>query len=290
MQIKTILLVSSVILSISSMTPVTYDISFQEKYISSDEEPPREIDATFNGMPIMRTQFLMNRIKVTAVIIDENEPSASNFVSVYPEYDLRSENPKDNTEFEGESDLDLPSFEVEYGREPLEYLLSMLKSKYGLDVAPNSMVGMANQYGYSLKSSELSQYPGSKLADYNMDADSVDSLMGPLIGLYTTTTSQSPNQIEQTTETSQYEWDEEKHHIPVTNIIYLLNVNKEILDDEEFSRYGQALNFKEKAKLIIENMNNNDMNYILSRVIFSENSLKRADVFEVNSSINRLLV
>lgn len=289
MMIKTTLLVSILVLSITTI-PVKYEISFQEKYKSSEEEPPREIDATYNGMPIMRTQYLMNRVKVTAVIIDEQEPSTSNVISVFPEYDLRSSNPEDNTEFEGMTDEELPAFEVEYGREPLEYLMNMLKIKYGMDVVPNSMIGMANQYGFSLKSEGLSAYPGSKMSDYNMDADSVDSLLGPLIGVYQSSTTEEPNELEQTKEESEYKWEEKMGEMPVTTIIYLLNINKENLETEEFARYGKTFNLKENANEILANMDKTDMNYTLSRVIFTENAFKHSDVFGVRSSPEKFLV
>ena len=281
---KTILLVSTIMLTLNC-DPVTYDIIFPEKYKASAETVDGKVDATYNDMNVMETQFLMNRVRVTGVLINNDLPSKSQFISVFPDYDLRVEDTKLNTEFEGKTDLILPAFEVEYGREPLEYLLSMLKLKYGINATPNRAIGMANQYGFSVKTSgELSEFPGSKMADYDMNADEIESLNGPLIGVYLSSSKGVlPSDIDQTIMNSTYDWsaDEELDvtSIPVTNIIYLLNVNEEIFETEEFQRYGKADVLKESAYDIVQEMKKDDMNYVMSRIIFMENSVFRSDVF-----------
>lgn len=286
---KTALLV--LILFITSTTStVTYTLESPTKYTDSDS---KDIDATYNGMPIARKQYLMNRIMVTGVVFDHVNPKDSFFVTVDPAFDLRKGSEFTST-FEASNEKELPSFELEYGREPLEYLTSMLKSKYGLNVYPNKSLGMSNQYGFSLKTVPADQYPGSKMEHYNHDADDLNSLVGPLLGSYMTTANNiKPNEIDQTNMESKFDWssvDNNMDKVPVTNIVYLLNLEPSPEDDPLWVKFMKKTNFMDVAQDMVDNSTKSDLNYVISRVILMENAIARADLYNLNFNRRRRIL
>lgn len=289
MQIKSALLVSFC-LFVSVSGAVKYEIEFPEKYVEGDD---KVIDATFNDMPISRQQYLMNRIVVTGVVFDQVNLKDSEFMLVDSGFDLRKDE-SCNTSFVSSGPKSLPTFELEYGREPLEYLISMLKIKYGLDVKPNSSVGISNHYGYSLKSSG-SEYLGSKMSDYNMDADDVSSLYGPLLGSFQSTAfNVKPNEMDQTNLTSTFDWskvqDNDMSMIPVTNIVYMLNLEPAVEVDPNLAKFAQSLKFMDVAKEYVENPTRDETTFIISRAVLMENAISKTDYYGLTSSSQNFIL
>jgi hypothetical protein len=293
------------------VSAVNYVIKNEEWKVDENDED--RMDVSYNGLQLHKTQFPQNRVMVTGIIMDNDLPSESNFVLINPAYrasnaskdeqstsekssDSKSQKSEDNEEQVSKLDpnqLDLPMFEVEYGREPLEFLMSMLKSKFNLDVVPTNKIGMANSYGFSLKSSG-STYLGSQMSDYNKDANTVDSLNGPLLGTYLTTINgENPNMILQTKDEAVEEWaNPGMDSIPALNIIYLLKVSSDaVTDNEEFNKYGMIQSFQENAKQFLEGAKQSDLGFAISRAILMENSLARTNKFpKLDDRLLRVLV
>lgn len=285
-----IILVTFMCISLK-VSAVTYNLKNSDW--EADQEDEKRMDVSYNGLQLHKEQYPMNRIMVTGVIMDKEKPSESKFILIDPAM-IMNEEEADNSEREKDmSRMELPIFEVEYGREPLEYLISMLSSKMGLETKVNSSIGMANAYGFSLKSSG-STYLGSKMADYNKDADSVDSLSGPLLGTYLTTIyNEDPKAILQTKDESTQEWDNHgMDAIPALNIVYMLNMNEDWPEgDEEFEKFGAVQAFQDVAKNSVEHAKTNDSFFVISRAMFMENAINGANLFEqLKDDLRRVLV
>lgn len=279
---KTILLVSLMIMSLKAN--IKYKIDNEDWEIDEN----KKLDVFYNDLQLQSEQYLMNRVLVTGVIMTGEKPSQSDYVTVDSDFDLR----EGEDQFEMGDSLELPSFELEYGREPLEYFISMMKLKYGLDVVPNNSIGLSNQYGFSLKDSG-SEFLGSKMSDYVKDADNVSSLVGPLIGTYLTTAyNVDPDQIAQTNMDAEVEWDSTSDNlqaVPMTNIVYLLNLKMD--GNNDISTFGKTTKFNDVASIVVKSPKENDHNFIISRAILLENSLGQQNFFEsLNSLYSRVLV
>lgn len=289
MQIQSALLVSLCLFA-AARGSVKYEIEFPEKYRPGED---KIVDATFNDMPIAREQYLMNRVVVTGVVFDQVNPKDSEFLLVDAAFDLRKADAF-NEHFSASGPKVLPSFEVEYGREPLEYLMGMLKAKFGLDVRPNSSVGTSNHYGYSLKSSG-SEFLGSKMEDYNLDADDVGALYGPLLGSFQSTAFDvQPEELDQWTVESKVDWkslgENNMKMVPATNIVYLLNLEPAAEEDPALAKFAEKRKFADVAADVVGHPTRDETSFVLSRVILMENAVSKTDFYDLGSAAQNFIL
>ena len=148
----------------------------------------------YNDMKVPKDRYFSPKVYVVGILVHENEEGENTRpYDSFTMYLNRKINLKIDPKFiengghvETTNDLSLPIFEVEYGREPLEYLKSSMKTHYNIDCWENNSVGMPNQYGLDLRIEKSDGYPGASIVDYdfeNYDPFNEDKQNGPLIGV-----------------------------------------------------------------------------------------------------------
>ena len=149
----------------------------------------------FNRRRIPDTYHSNTKIYVVGVLIHEDEmaddvmPSESEYVYINHHINLSVEPDvlEKTTEFPEDTMMKLPTFELEYGREPLEYLLYSIKSHFGIDCWESHSVGSVNQYGNSFLIPDDNSYKYPLSIMENLDDETYDPFerlqyKGPLIG------------------------------------------------------------------------------------------------------------
>lgn len=174
---------------------VCKEITSSFKYnlkIAGDIDLEKDKDPiTFNDLEVKSTKYYAPKVFVVGVLMMDNDPT-TNFspsdtlllllnqnidLSVDPDV-LKTGKGLDNMD-----DVLMPFFEVEYGKEPLQFLLDSMKRKYGLNCWANNSVGYPNQYGASYSENAQNRHLMTSLDLENYDPFNTRKQKGPLIGV-----------------------------------------------------------------------------------------------------------
>lgn len=174
-----------------------YNMIAPEEIVTGGEE------VYFNGIKIPKTLYVSPKVFVVGVLLHEEKPGDNirpvdtNYMFVDKEVDIRAKDfRKKYTGAKTSAALGFPTFEVEVGREPLEFLIHTFKTKYGVDAWPTNNVGIGNQYGYGYldpKQFPDEPYFGSSVTHMNPNSSPDLIEQGCYLGSFMGTTPSKPD-------------------------------------------------------------------------------------------------
>ena len=194
MKLHLTIILLSVMLNFSSCgsTATEYEIFMAGQY---KEEIQLET-LTYDGGKMNKNIFSSPKIFIVGILMDAEEenqqlmPSEARIIHLNKRLNFKNDkDPLADTlnKLKDVKDIHLPIFELEFEREPLDYLIDSMKEHYKLDCWPVNTVGLTNQYGLTINpNANKGQHNyGSSVEDY-FNADHGDLLntvqKGPLIG------------------------------------------------------------------------------------------------------------
>ena len=175
------------LLSLAAVVCSVPDVIY--KFSKQNKDFDKLSTMTYNGLKVPERTKQTPRIYVVGLVFHEEKedtnthPEDAEYLLIDQKFS-ESEHPNGQgyTKPEHAQYQKLPYFELEYGREPLEYLQSQILEQYGLETWEVNSCGMGNQYGFDFKEDMHGSYPRSQIE--NLD-ELVPSLveMGPLLGV-----------------------------------------------------------------------------------------------------------
>jgi hypothetical protein len=152
-------------------------------------------DPTFlNEIQVKNTLYIAPKVYVVGVLLHEESSEANSrpfeTTALLIDKNINVQIPNFFENYKGSSnsnDVQLPTFEVELGREPMEYLLDSMHKKFGILCWESLRVGISNQYGYSFQHpddvSDTTNF-GSSIHQMNPILDDTTDMGGNLLGTF----------------------------------------------------------------------------------------------------------
>lgn len=188
MRVLAISMIMTVLLNLTSCA-LKYDI------MNNDTIKNKVEDVYFNGIKLKPSIYVSPKIYVVGVVLNEPVEDADmrpiQTETLFIDKSINIQIPDFFTNYKGPKSsqyMDLPVFEVEPGREPLEYLIDTMKKKFGLDCWSSHRVGISNQYGYGyIDPAQVTGdygYFGSSLHHMDPVLDDHTPMDGSLLGTF----------------------------------------------------------------------------------------------------------